>query len=55
MNEFSYPAVQTSCTVHTFSTLAVMLFSSAERVKSGNKKVAKVLKVFKLELRNFLS
>ena len=55
MSEFSYPVVQAYCTELTFSALAAMLFSSAERVKPGNKKVAKVLKVLTLELRNFLS
>lgn len=55
MNEFSYPAVQTYCAEHTFTTLAAMLFSSTERVKPENKKLAKVLQVLMLELRKFLS
>lgn len=55
MNEFSYPAVQAYCAEHTFTILAAMLFSSTERVKPENKKLAKVLQVLMLELRKFLS
>lgn len=55
MNEFSHPAVQAYCAEHTFTTLAAMLFSSTERVKPENKKLAKVLQVLMLELRKFLS
>lgn len=55
MNEYSYPAVQTYCAEHTFTTLAAILFSSTERVKPENKKLAKVLQVLMLELRKFLS
>lgn len=55
MNEFSYPAVQAYCAEHTFTTLAAMLFSSTERVKPENKKLAKVLQVLTLELLKFLS
>lgn len=55
MNEFSYPAVQAYCAEYTFTTLAAMLFSSTERVKPENKKLAKVLQVLTLELRKFLS
>lgn len=46
MNEFSHPAVQAYCAEHTFTTLAAMLFSSTERVKPENKKLAKVLRKF---------
>lgn len=55
MNEFSYPAVQAYCAEHTFTNLAAMLFSSTERVKPENKKLAKVLQVLMLELHKFLS